>query len=87
LNYTQSEAETKARAHVNRIYRGTPGTEDAIGVFTKDIVYQDGFDAICSYMLDRLDAGDTIDEIIDFVMIGKFNPTSEKEVAYVAKMY
>jgi hypothetical protein len=87
VNYAQSEVETKARAHVNRIYRGTPGTEDAIGVFTKDIVYQEGFDTICSYLLGRQKNGVSIDEIIDFVMIGKYNPTSEKEVAYVAKMY
>jgi len=85
LNYSQNEVEAKARAHVNRIYRGTPGTEDAVGVFTKDIVYQEGFDTICSYLLGQRKNGVSIDEIIDFVMIGKFNPTSEKEVAYVVE--
>ena len=82
----EASSEIKTRAHVNRIYRGTPG-EDLVGVFTKDIVYQEGFDSITAYIFDQLKEGKQIDEIFDFVLQGKFNPTSEKEVAYVSQMY
>ena len=84
--YEKKGAQIKSRAHVNRIYRGTPG-EEKVGVFTKDIVYQEGFDAITTYIFDQQKEGKRIPEILDYILQGKFNPTSYKEVAYVSRMY
>ena len=74
----------KVHAHVNRIYRGT--TADSIetsGVFTKDIAYHKGFVEVQNYINDRLLRGDNIEDIIEFLLSGKFDPTNSKHIEYL----
>lgn len=73
----------KVYAHINRIYRGTPGSDDVIGVFTKDIAYLEGFMKVGRYIEDRLSAGDAIEDIMDYISQGKFDPTNSSHVKYI----
>lgn len=75
---------SKVKAHVNRIYRGTPGGRE-VGVFTKDIAYQVGFDKIVVFISEQLEVGKNINDIIDYLLSGKFDPTNALHRQYVNK--
>lgn len=79
---SEEAIEKEAFAHVNRIYRGSLGNEH-IGVFTKDIVYYKGFLDAGQYIETQLEAGKSIDEIMDFLLQGKFDPTNDAHVKFV----
>lgn len=76
------DLEKEVYAHVNRIYRGSRG-DKTIGVFTKDIAYYKGFLDIGRYIEGRLDSGDDIGVIFEYLTQGKFDPTNPAHVAYV----
>jgi hypothetical protein len=78
-----AEIEAMAYAHVNRIFRGTPGNEVVSGVFTKDVVYFDGFMAMLKYIRAELESGKGITEIMRFVEQGKFDPGNFSHVEYL----
>lgn len=78
----EDEITKSVYTHVNRIYRGSLGNE-YIGVFTKDIAYQNGFMTIGNFIAKKLAGGETPDSIFDYLMQGKFDPTNPKHVAYV----
>jgi hypothetical protein len=80
---TQDEIENIAYAHVNRIFRGTPGNDEVSGVFTKDVVYFNGFINMLKYIRAELDDGKNIKTIMKFVEQGKFDPTNPDHVDYV----
>ncbi|MCL1929817.1 flavohemoglobin expression-modulating QEGLA motif protein [Candidatus Saccharibacteria bacterium] len=80
---SQDEIENIAYAHVNRIFRGTPGNDAISGVFTKDVVYFNGFIDMLKYIRAELDGGKSIKEIMKFVELGKFDPTNSDHVDYV----
>ena len=69
----------KITPHINRIYRGSEG-DDIVGVFTKDIAYLDGLIKIMQYILDRINKGDNINDIMDYLLSGKFDPTNQVHV-------
>jgi hypothetical protein len=77
------EVEAKAYTHVDRIFRGTPGNDEVSGVFTKDIVYFNGFLNMLKYIRGELDDGKGIREVMQFVELGKFDPTNTEHVDYV----
>jgi hypothetical protein len=74
----------KVQAHVNQIYRGTPG-EDIPGVYTRGILYQIGFDTIATYMSDKLAGGMPINKLMEYLLSGKFDPTNSDHEQYVRK--
>ena len=80
---SENDLEKKVYAHVNRIYRGTPGNDETIGVFTKDISYLEGFLKAGSYVESELAKGRKIDEIMEYISQGKFDPTAASHIAYV----
>lgn len=69
-----STLERESWAHVNRIFRGTLGN-DIVGVFTKDIVYYQGYQKIAAFVVDEYDAGASCRELWDILAAGKFDPT------------
>lgn len=74
--------QTQALQHINRIYRGSLGNE-YIGVFTKDAEYYEGITIMSNYISEKLDGGKTSEEIFDYIMLGKFDPTNKKHEKYV----
>ncbi len=80
---SENDLEKKVYAHVNRIYRGTPGNDETIGVFTKDISYLEGFLKAGSYVESELASGKTISQIMQYISQGKFDPTAASHIAYV----
>ena len=50
---------------------------------TKDYVYMGGLPEVCQYIEDELAAGKTIDEIMEYIDSGKFNPTKQSNRDYV----
>lgn len=70
--------------HVNRIYRGSLGNEH-VGIFTKDIVYYNGFLHMGNYIAERLEAGEPIEAVMEYIMQGKFDPTNESHTQHLAK--
>lgn len=77
------DIEKAAWQHVNRIYRGTLGNK-YVGVFTKDIAYYEGLIAMSKYIAAQLNKK-TIDEIMGYVLSGKFDPTNSKHEKVVKK--
>lgn len=80
---TEDKLSDKVLAHVNRIYRGTPGSDEVVGVFTKDIAYLNGFLKAGKYISAQLEAGHSIDEIMEYLSQGKFDPTLESHAERV----
>ncbi|MBS7346252.1 MAG: DUF1704 domain-containing protein [Candidatus Sacchiramonaceae bacterium] len=72
-----------AESRAARIFRGTPGSDEVSGVFTKDISYFEGLVPGLKYIKNRLGAGDEIDEIMAFASAAKFNLYVEKHQKYV----
>jgi hypothetical protein len=78
------EVKKRAFVHVNRIYRGTQGSQ-APGFFTKDIAYYDGFVKISKYIHERLQQGSRLPEIMQYLMLGKFDPMNSIHVDFVSQ--
>jgi hypothetical protein len=76
---------SKSWTHVNRIYRGTLGSE-VVAVNTKDIAYHQGFVQVSRYIIEELDAGTTPEEIFDFLMQAKFDPLNSKHILYLDEL-
>ncbi len=81
----QKHITAKVNAHVNRIYRGTKGN-DFTGVFSKDVVYLKGFIRVANFMKAQLSRQISINNTLDFVLSGKFDPTNLKHVAFVTAL-
>lgn len=73
---TPEEIETSLYSHVNRIYRGSRGDEH-IGIYTKDIVYYVGFMKIGDFIASELEPGKPIDEIMRYLLSGRFDPSMD----------
>ena len=82
---TVEDIEKEVYAHVNRIYRGSLGDE-SIGIFTKDISYHKGFVEMGRYMQAQIDNGKSIEEVLDFLLTGKFDPTNMQHIAHMNKI-
>lgn len=83
---SQHDAEDKAAAQVNRIFRGTPADDETPlkpGVFTRDAAYYIGYRKICDYLHKCVDEGKDMATVYDFIMQGKFDPTDDTHLAYV----
>lgn len=83
---TEEDIAKEVHAHVNRIYRGSLGDQN-IGIFTKDISYYNGFLEIGNYIEGELEAGKSIEEILDYLMLGKFNPGSDQHREYISNQF
>lgn len=79
---TDEAIKADVYAHANRIFRGTRG-DKYIGVFTKDVSYHKGFMLQGQYIESRLNDGESIGEIMEFLLQGKFDPTNERHLAVV----
>jgi len=79
-----SNIERESWAHVNRIFRGTLGN-DAVGVFTKDIAYYQGYQKMTAFVIDELNAGISPDELWSLLTMGKFDPTDLLHILELAR--
>lgn len=82
LQVKAQRVQTETLHHVNRIYRGSLGNEH-VGVFTKDAQYYEGIMKITNYFEEQLKQGRKSEEVFDYMMLGKFDPTNEKHEKYV----
>lgn len=70
--------------HVNRIYRGSLGN-NYVGVFTKDVAYYKGFIKMANYFQRALKR-DRLEESMEFVYQGKFDPTNKSHRDFVRQV-
>lgn len=83
---TDRKAEHLARVHVNRIFRGGNGKRYKNGVqavFVKDKAYYEGLRAVADYINGQLLNGQYIANVLDYIFMGKFDPTLESHVDYI----
>ena len=79
----------------NRLFRGGDGKPvlDEFGqieiqpVYWKDIVYYAGFVKAKKYVLDSLESGQSPESILDFILLGKFDPTNQLHLDYLKNKY
>ena len=76
-------SEKSARNTAARIFRGTPGSDEVSGVFTKDIAYFDGLVSGLEYISRKEKEGENLAEILTFAESAKFNVNDEKQVKFV----
>lgn len=76
-----SVVEKRAWAHVDRIYRGSLGT-DIVGVCTKDSAYYKGFRSIVEYIAEARKTSE-VAEIFGYLLAAKFNPLEPRHRAYM----
>jgi hypothetical protein len=82
LKQSQEDMEKEMYAHVNRIFRGSLGNEH-IGIYTKDIAYYKGFIDMANYIAEQLEEGKAIDEVMDYLLVGKFDPRNQAHIDYL----
>jgi len=80
IRTTEAQLKDMTQQHVVRIYRGTLGNE-IIGVFTKDVVYYEGYHLMTDY-LKRYQHRD-LRRAVDFVLSSKINPDDPLHRSYV----
>lgn len=81
-NKTSESIEKEVYAHINRIYRGSLGNE-YIGIYAKDIMYHRGFLEMGKFISQRLEDGETVDELMEYLLQARFDPTNPQHVAYL----
>jgi hypothetical protein len=81
----ESKAYDRSYQQINRIFRGSLGS-DVVAVNTKDLAYYNGFKKVSRYISDSLESGSSATEILDFLLLGVFDPTNPKHVQY-ARQY
>jgi hypothetical protein len=84
----EEKAREKATTYVNRMYRGgigniERGTKQAI--FTKDLVYSLGYQKMVEFINKKLKDGIEASNLWDYLYTGKFDPTNERHVEYMAE--
>lgn len=77
---TAEDLEKEVYAHINRIYRGSLGDEH-VGIFTKDISYHKGFVEMGRFVSEKIDEGNSLESIMDYLTQGKFDPTNSRHTA------
>ncbi|GHU07863.1 hypothetical protein FACS189431_3120 [Alphaproteobacteria bacterium] len=77
------ELESFATKRANRYFRGTPGNDEVVGVFTKDIAYLKGFVEIAEFIKRQKNDGKPIGEIMDYLSSGMFDPNNPTHIEYV----
>lgn len=60
---------------IDRFFRGGLGVYPGKSVFTKDIVYGQGFSRARDFVRSQIERGANPDELFDFLLSGKFDPT------------
>ncbi|MDR2524281.1 MAG: flavohemoglobin expression-modulating QEGLA motif protein [Candidatus Nomurabacteria bacterium] len=74
---------TMAYNAANRLFRGTPGSDEVSGVFTKDISYFGGLVPALEFVKQGLEAGKDIDTIMSFANAAKFDPIDPAQKEYI----
>ena len=71
--------------HIDRIYRGGRGdsSTSSQAVFTKDIAYYDGYKKMRDYLDQSIRNGKDIEQIFEYLTLGKFDPTNPVHIQYV----
>ncbi|MDX1535539.1 MAG: hypothetical protein R3346_02150 [Candidatus Spechtbacterales bacterium] len=83
-------AQGKATRHVNRLFRGGDGkvyetpTGTTQAVFIKDIVYYLGVRKIEGFIKKKMNAGHDPENILKYLLQGKFDPTNEIHLEYIS---
>jgi hypothetical protein len=67
----------------NRVFRGTPGSDEVSGVFTKDISYFAGFVPNLEFIRQQLQSGQTIGQVMSLINTAKFDPNDPTQLNYV----
>lgn len=76
---------SEIKVHVHRIFRGGDGLEGAFAaVFTKDALYYPAH--LERYIKNRLEAGDAPEDILRFLLQGKFDPDNESHLQIMREM-
>lgn len=81
---TPESIEKEVYAHINRIYRGSLGNE-YIGIYAKDIMYHRGFLEMGKFISQRLEDGETVDKLMEYLLQARFDPTNPQHVSYLNK--
>jgi hypothetical protein len=83
----EDKLRKQTSVYVDRIYRGSPG--DTIGsrqaVYTADIYYY-RYKDIANYIAEQLEVGHTMDDIFDYLMQGKFDPTNPMHTREIGQL-
>ncbi len=74
---------------VDRIYMGGKGDNNSgrQAILSKDIVYFEGRASMRRYFAEQLQSGKTAEQILDFILLGKFNPLDPLHVAHVENVH
>jgi hypothetical protein len=88
-NETVDEDALRARtsSYVDRLYSGPGddiGTRQAVN--TMDVYYYVGLKKMTGYIKDQLGDGKNIEDIFDFIMKGKFDPTNKTDAQVVESL-
>lgn len=68
-----------------RIFRGTPGSEEVSGVFTKDVSYFGGFVPIAEFIKTGLEKGQSINDIMGYLLSAKFDPNNPDHAEFMGE--
>lgn len=72
----------KSKTHVNRIFRGGDGKDSQVpAVFTKDAIYYPA--VLEDYMARQIQEGKDPEEVLHYLLQGKFDPTDPSHIAYL----
>ncbi len=82
-----NDIKPRVWAHIDRIYRGGKGFGRASqqAVFTKDIIYFDGFIAMSDYIVRRIYKGDLPEVIFNYLSSAKFDPNNPRHTRLISQ--
>jgi hypothetical protein len=75
---TEAELRKSVSRYVDRIYRGSPGDDTGTrqAVYTADVYYYK-YKNIANYIAEKLQDGQSIENLFDYLVQGKFDPLNE----------
>lgn len=81
------DAYKGAKTHVNRMFRGGDGKSyDGVqAIYTKDQIYYKGLLSVLQYFQNGLEQSKTPQELMDWTMLGKFDPTNPDHVEHIQR--
>lgn len=65
---------------IDRFFRGGSGVRPALAVFTKDVMYAQGFSAVKRFIRSQLARGVRPEELLQYLLSARFDPTNEQHV-------
>jgi hypothetical protein len=76
------EIRQSTSLYVDRLFRGSPGNDVGVkqGIYTGDSMYFIGLKKITNFINQACRSGKTPDQVYDYIMQGRFDPTDEVQV-------